>query len=83
VADAIFEDQRLASIYDDLESDRHDLDAYLGLVDEFAARSVLDIGCGTGTFACLLANRGIRVIGLDPARASLEIARAKPGADRV
>ncbi len=83
MADAIFENRRLASIYDGLDSDRSDLDAYVALVDEFSASSVLDIGCGTGTFACLLAGRGFRVIGVDPARASLDVARAKPGGDRV
>jgi SAM-dependent methyltransferase len=50
---------------------------------EFGAGSVLDVGCGTGTLACLLAGRGIDVTGVDPAAASLEIARAKPGADAV
>ena len=29
---------------------------------------MLDIGCGTGTFACLLAQRGIDVTAVDPAR---------------
>jgi len=42
---------------------------------------VLDIGCGTGTFACLLGARGIEVVVVDPAGASLDVARAKPGAD--
>jgi SAM-dependent methyltransferase len=44
---------------------------------------VLDIGCGTGTFALLLASRGLEVIGVDPAKASLEVARGKRGAERV
>ena len=44
---------------------------------------MLDVGCGTGTFALLLAERGLEVTGVDPAEASLEIARAKPDADRV
>ena len=83
MADELFEDPRMAAIYDPLDPDRSDLDLYLGLVDEFGAKSVLDIGCGTGTFACLLGGRGIDVIGLDPAEASLAVARKKVGADRV
>jgi SAM-dependent methyltransferase len=81
--DPIFADPRLARIYDPLDPDRSDLDLYLSLVDELSARSVLDIGCGTGTFATLLAQRGVDVIGVDPAEASLAIARMKPGAERV
>lgn len=83
MADAHFEERRLAEIYDPLDPDRSDLDAYAAIVAEFDARSVLDVGCGTGTFACLLAGRGVDVIGLDPAAASLGVARSKPGADRV
>lgn len=83
VADASFAEPRLARIYDALDSDRRDLDAYVAMVVEFGARSVLDIGCGTGTFACLLAQRGCSVTGIDPAVASLDVARRKRGADRV
>jgi SAM-dependent methyltransferase len=81
--DAIFDDRRLAAIYDSVDADRSDLDAYVALADELGARSVLDIGCGTGTFACLLAQRGKDVTGVDPATASLDVARRKPHADRV
>lgn len=83
MVDALFGHPRLAAIYDVLDSDRGDLDAYLGIAREFDARRVLDIGCGTGVFALLLAERGIEVVGVDPAQASLDVARAKPGADRV
>ena len=48
-----------------------------------APATVLDFGCGTGTFACLLIDRGVGVVGVDPAAASIEVARRKPGADRV
>jgi len=82
VADRIFEDPRLAAIYDLVDDDRSDLDVYLALVEELGARSVLDVGCGTGTFACLLAARGIEVTGVDPASASLAVARGKPGGAR-
>ena len=83
MADRHYENLRLAQIYDPLDHDRSDLDVYAALVDELGARAVLDVGCGTGTFACLLARRGLVVVGLDPAAASLDVARAKPGADRV
>ncbi len=75
--------QLLADLYDPLDPDRSDLDVYAAMVDEFGARSVLDVGCGTGTFACMLAAKGIEVTGVDPDEASLNVARRKPGADRV
>ncbi len=81
--DAVFADPRLAAIYDDLDPDRSDLEHYIDLVDELNGQSVLDVGCGTGTFACLLARRGLVVTGLDPAEASLDVARTKPDAEKV
>jgi SAM-dependent methyltransferase len=83
VPDDLFVVPRLARVYDDLEGPRPDLDAYLRIVDELGVRSVMDVGCGTGTLAVVLAARGLDVIGVDPAEASLEVARCKPGAHRV
>jgi SAM-dependent methyltransferase len=83
VPDAIFDDARLAAIYDALDPDRSDLDHYISMVDEFGARTVLDVGCETGTFACTLAEHGVDLVALDPAAASLDAARRKSGADRV
>ncbi|MDX6246826.1 MAG: hypothetical protein QOF10_186 [Kribbellaceae bacterium] len=83
MADPIFEDRRLAEIYDPLDPDRGDLEIYAAIVEEFGASRVLDVGCGTGTFACLLVARGVEVVGVDPAQASLEIARSKEFAERV
>ena len=81
--DPIFDDPRLVAHYDAIEGARPDLVAYLDVAAELGARTVLDFGCGTGTLACQLARRGYDVIGLDPAVASLAVARAKPGADAV
>lgn len=81
--DPIFAEPRLAEIYDPLHNDRSDLAAYEAMVAEFGARRVLDVGCGTGELACRLAASGLDVIGLDPAEASLEVARRKPRAELV
>ncbi|WP_188194520.1 class I SAM-dependent methyltransferase [Nonomuraea sp. SYSU D8015] len=83
MADDLFEHPRLAAVYDPLDPDRSDLEVYAAIVAELGVRSVLDVGCGTGTFALLLAGRGIEVTGVDPAAASLDVARAKPGGERV
>jgi SAM-dependent methyltransferase len=83
VPDRAFADPRLAEVYDPLDPDRSDLDVYVAIADELGARTVADLGCGTGTFACLLAAGGRTVTALDPAAASIEVARRKPGAELV
>ncbi|MGI8700239.1 MAG: class I SAM-dependent methyltransferase, partial [Nocardioidaceae bacterium] len=75
MADDIFEHPRLVAIYDALDPDRSDLDAYLAIADDLGAHRVLDVGCGTGTLALLLAERGFDVTGVDPASGSLAVAR--------
>jgi SAM-dependent methyltransferase len=77
VPDAIFAHPRLAPIYDAFDGDRDDLTAYLNVAEELGAVRVLDIGCGTGCLAVLLADNGRTVVGVDPAGASLEIAKSK------
>ncbi|WP_194907341.1 class I SAM-dependent methyltransferase [Catenulispora rubra] len=89
--DAIFAHPRLAEIYDTFDGDRSDLDAYVALVGEFGAdlgsdpssATIVDVGCGTGNLAVRLAALGHRVVGVDPAAASLTVARSKPHADAV
>lgn len=78
-----FDDPRIAAVYDILDTDRSDLDVYAAIATEFGASSVLDLGCGTGTLAIMLAARGLDLTGVDPAGAMLDVARGKPGADRV
>ena len=49
----------------------------LALIGEVQGQRVLDLGCGTGRYCVLLAQRGARVIGLDPSQGMLEQARRK------
>ena len=76
-------DPRLVDLYD-LDNPRGaDTDFYLRLAKDLNARSIIDLGCGTGTLAIELAERGFHVTGIDPSASMLAVARRKPGADRV
>ena len=84
MTDAVFGEPRLAAIYDAFEGERRvDLDHYLAIAAEFGARSLLDVGCGTGILARRAAGQGMEVTGVDPAGASLDVARGQPGAEGV
>jgi SAM-dependent methyltransferase len=74
---------RLAEYYDVLHDDV-DYPAECALLETvfstFMTRpplSILDLGCGTGSHAMVLAERGYRVTGIDASASMLRIARAK------
>jgi len=67
----------LARIYDAFDGNRDDLDLYVDLIRGLDAQHVLDVGCGTGSLSILLAHCGVKVTAVDPAAASLEVARPK------
>lgn len=48
----------------------------LELAGELQARRVVDVGCGDGALACVMASRGADVTGVDPDPAMLAAARA-------
>jgi ubiquinone/menaquinone biosynthesis C-methylase UbiE len=83
VPDPIFADPRLAAVYDQFDGARDDLAVYVALLCELGATRVADVGCGTGSLAVRLADGGYRVVGVDPAEASLSVARAKDPSGRV
>jgi ubiquinone/menaquinone biosynthesis C-methylase UbiE len=82
-----FDDPALASSYDSwFETplgrtvDRLEKRLIYRLAQPKAGESALDVGTGTGHFACDLAARGLRVTGYDSSEAMLQVARAKgPG----
>jgi ubiquinone/menaquinone biosynthesis C-methylase UbiE len=80
--DLNYEDPRLAEIYDLDNPWAQDTDFYLALAGPSPCR-VLDLGCGTGTLCCALAERGHQVTGVDPAGPMLAIATTKPHAEKV
>lgn len=75
-------DPRLSTVYDALNPPAADSAFYLDLAGD-RPLAILDMGCGTGWLAAELARRGHRVTGADPAGAMLDIARVRPGGDRV
>jgi SAM-dependent methyltransferase len=77
MADHLFADADLAALYDVFCAGRDDFDFYLPLVMQ--ARSVLDVGCGTGALlhAAREAGHTGHLSGLDPAEGMLLQARKR------
>lgn len=82
---AEFHDRRLVAIYDAVNGygpgEQPDLCA--GVAAEVGARTVADLGCGTGMVSLHLAALGYEVTGVDPSPEMVAVAKAKPGAGAV
>jgi SAM-dependent methyltransferase len=74
-----------AAAYDELYQDKDYLaecdliENVFSLYGQSAVRRVLDLGCGTGGHAVVLAERGYDVVGVDRSAEMLERARARSG----
>jgi len=78
--DPLYRDPNLVEFYDIENDGRDDFDFCVGMARD--ARSVLDLGCGTGLLAASLAD-GRRVAGVDPAGPMLDVARSRAGGERA
>lgn len=83
MVDRLFAEPSLAALYDAFCVGRRDFGFYLPLV--MSAKSVLDVGCGTGELLHMARQAGHtgRLCGLDPAAAMLEQARKRPDIEWV
>lgn len=79
----MFTDAMLAGLYDAINVHPDDRPFYVALALELAPRDVVDLGCGTGELALLLAARDHNVTALDPSPHMLAVARAKDGSGAV
>lgn len=79
--DAIYQNRDLVALYDALNPAGADTAFYENMAKD--ARSVLDIGCGTGLLTARLAQQGKHVTGIDPAAEMLAIARQRPAGELV
>ena len=78
--DRLYDDAALVQFYDLENGWGADFDFCAKLAAE--AKSVLDLGCGTGELAAALSET-CEVVGVDPAAAMLTVARQRPGGARV
>ncbi len=76
-------DPRLVAVYDTVNPFAAGTAFYIRLAAVLSASSIIDIGCGTGLLTCELARRGYRMTGVDPSGAMLDVARHRPGGERV
>ena len=85
MVDVQFAEPHLAALYDPLcgRESRDDFRFYLPLV--MSAQAVLDVGCGTGALLRWAREAGHtgRLVGLDPGRGMLDIARKRPDIDWI
>lgn len=81
---AEFSNPKLAAIYN--ATNQHyteEKQFYLNFAREIQAQKIIDIGCGTGLLTLALADLGYEMVGIEPAKAMLDVANQSPSASKV
>lgn len=78
-----FSDPRLVAIYDTANGIGEYKNFYLDLAKKFSPKSILDIGAGSGLLTSELAKLGPKIVGIEPSKELLAIARQRPGCEGV
>lgn len=78
-----FYDPRLVAIYNTIcPLDGYEK-LYFKVAKELSAETIIDIGCGTGLLTIELGKQGYSMIGAEPSRLVLEVARKSPSGEKV
>ncbi|QDP95194.1 class I SAM-dependent methyltransferase [Microlunatus elymi] len=83
MTDDPFGDPRLAALYDADNPAGEDHDYFRRTAGRAGVRRIVDLGCGTGLLTVTLAGPDRTVLGIDPSRTMLDLAKARPGHDQV
>lgn len=84
--DEHYRNQKLADIYELQNTWSKDNDFYLSLAPSLSDNSpisILDLGCGTGMTCNAFAKNGHKVVGVDPARSMLNVARRAQNSHKI
>lgn len=73
----------MVGLYDTLNAYGDDSEFFCNQAQKLGAKTIIDLGCGTGLLTVELAKRGHMMTGIEPSAAMLNIARGKPHADEV
>lgn len=76
-------DPRIVDLYDGDNAGVQDHAYYRSIASRIDARSILDIGCGTGRLTASFAGPDRTVVGVDPSHEMINYARNRPGGNQV
>lgn len=78
-----FYDPRLVAIYNTVcPLDGYEK-FYTKLAKKLSAKTIIDVGCGTGLLTSTLAKEGYQMIGVEPSKLMLNVARKSSNADEI